>query len=216
MNSTGASGLSQAGCDRSSSNLAWEAEHGQQLAALRGSTRTRRYVYVWAGRIRHPLRPLHAALPDAGRLEKQCVLVLIGATPMRRSEGTCWGPPGGVPGAAHQPLAGTPGGSEAYAGLTIRPELAIGDGSSRLHGRRWHASFPKTLPPAQCLTCTSTANVLERVYAEGHGQRNALQQETSHQICATGARPMRSRRRRRVDTFATPNTRPSIRRRSPA
>ena len=68
----GASGLSPGVIGRLKS--AWEAEH--ERWRLRDLSR-RRYVYVWADGIY-----LQGRLED----EKQCVLVLIGATPEGRKE----------------------------------------------------------------------------------------------------------------------------------
>ncbi len=107
----GASGLSPGVIGRLKS--AWEAEH--ERWRLRDLS-NRRYVYVWADGIY-----LQGRLED----EKQCVLVLIGATPEGRKE-----------------LLGFQAGFRESAqswrelledlkgrGLTIRPELAIGDGA---------------------------------------------------------------------------------------
>ena len=107
----GASGLSPGVIGRLKS--AWEAEHERWRFR---DLSNRRYVYVWADGIY-----LQGRLED----EKQCVLVLIGATPEGRKE-----------------LLGFQAGFRESAqswrelledlkgrGLPIRPELAIGDGA---------------------------------------------------------------------------------------
>ena len=91
----------------------WEAEHERWR---RRDLSARRYVYMWADDIY-----LQGRLED----EKQCILVLIGATPKGRKE--LVGFQAGVRESAQswrELLACLRG-----RGLTIGPELAIGDGA---------------------------------------------------------------------------------------
>ena len=138
---------------------AWEAEHERWRGRDLGG---RRYVYVWADGIY-----LRGRLED----EKQCVLVLIGATPEGRKE-----------------LLGFQTGFRESAQswrellldlkgrqLTIAPELAIGDGALGF----WKALdevFPKTR--RQRCWVHKTANVLNKLPKSR--QRNAKQD--LHQI----------------------------------
>ena len=138
---------------------AWESEHERwRVRSLSG----RRYVYVWADGIY-----LQGRLED----EKQCVLVLIGATPEGRKE-----------------LLGFQTGFRESAqswrellwelkgrGLTMAPELAIGDGALGF----WKALdevFPKTRRQRRWVH--KTANVLNKLPKSR--QRNA--KHDLHQI----------------------------------
>ena len=132
----------------------WESEHERWR---RRDLSGRRYVYVWADGIY-----LQGRLED----EKQCVLVLIGATPEGRKE-----------------LLGFQTGFRESAqswrellldlkgrGLTTPPELAIGDGALGF----WKALdeiFPKTR--RQRCWVHKTANVLNKLPKSR--QRNAKQ-----------------------------------------
>ena len=170
----GASGLSPGVIGRLKS--AWEAEH--ERWRLRDLSR-RRYVYVWADGIY-----LQGRLED----EKQCVLVLIGATPEGRKE-----------------LLGFQAGFRESAqswrelledlkgrGLTIRPELAIGDGALGFW-KALDASFPKTR--RQRCWVHKTANVLNALPKAR--QRNAKQD--LHQIWMAAGRAAAEKA---LDTFA--------------
>ncbi len=171
---SGASGLSPGVIGRLKSE--WEAEHerwrGRDLAG-------RRYVYVWADGIY-----LQGRLED----EKQCVLVLIGATPEGRKE-----------------LLGFQAGFRESAqswrellvdlrgrGLEVSPELAIGDGA--LGFRKALAEvFPKTR--RQRCWVHRTANVLNKLPKSR--QRNAKQD--LHQIWMAESR---KKAEKALDTFA--------------
>ena len=155
---------------------AWEAEH--ERWRLRDLS-NRRYVYVWADGIY-----LQGRLED----EKQCGLVLIGATPEGRKE-----------------LLGFQAGFRESAqswrelledlkgrGLTVRPELAIGDGALGFW-KALDASFPKTR--RQRCWVHKTANVLNALPKAR--QRNAKQD--LHQIWMA---PGRAAAEKAMDTFA--------------
>ena len=114
---------------------------------LRGRARAKRYVYIWADGIH-----LQARLEDA----KQCILVLIGATPKGRKE-----------------LVGFTDGARESAqdwrdllldlkrrGLDVPPQLAIADGELGF----WKAAgevWPKT--PEQRCWVHKTANVIAKL-----------------------------------------------------
>ena len=170
----GVSGLSPGVIGRLKS--AWEAEH--ERWRFRDLSR-RRYVYVWADGIY-----LQGRLED----EKQCVLVLIGATPEGRKE-----------------LLGFQAGFRESAqswrelledlkgrGLPIRPELAIGDGALGFW-KALDASFPKTR--RQRCWVHKTANVLNALPKAR--QRNAKQD--LHQIWMAAGRAAAEKA---LDTFA--------------
>ena len=174
----GASGLSPGVIGRLKS--AWEAEH--ERWRLRDLS-NRRYVYVWADGIY-----LQGRLED----EKQCVLVLIGATPEGRKE-----------------LLGFQAGFRESAqswrelledlkgrGLTVRPELAIGDGALGF----WKA-LDEVFPETRRQRCWvhKTANVL--------ALPKSRQRNRSRTCTRSGWRPAAPRRRRRW-TPSPPNTRP--------
>ena len=154
----------------------WESEH--ERWRLRDLSE-RRYVYVWADGIY-----LRGRLED----DKQCALVLIGATPEGRKE-----------------LLGFQTGFRESAqswrelledlkgrGLTIRPELAIGDGALGFW-KALDASFPKTR--RQRCWLHKTANVLNALPKSR--QRNAKQD--LHQIWMA---PGRAAAEKAMDTFA--------------
>ena len=153
----GASGLSPGVIGRLKAE--WQAEHERWEHR---DLKDRRYVYVWADGI-----DLRARLED----EKQCILVLIGATPEGRKE-----------------LLGFQTGFRESAqswrelledlkgrGLKIHPELAIGDGALGFW-KALDASFPKTR--RQRCWVHKTANVLNALPKAR--QRNAKQD--LHQI----------------------------------
>ena len=171
---SGASGLSPGVIGRPKS--AWEAAHerwrGRGLAG-------RRYVYVWADGIY-----LQGRLED----EKQCVLVLIGATPEGRKQ-----------------LLGFQAGFRESAqswrellvdlrgrGLEVSPELAIGDGALGF----WKA-LDKVFPKTRRQRCRvhKTANVLNKLPKSR--QRNAKQD--LHQIWMAESR---KKAEKALDTFA--------------
>jgi putative transposase len=122
----------------------WQEDHGQWKAR---DLSVRRYVYMWADGIH-----LEARLED----EKQCILVLIGATPEGKKE-----------------LVGFTDGARESAhdwrgllldlkrrGLDVRPELAIADGALGF----WKAAgevWPKTRE--QRCWVHKTANVLAKL-----------------------------------------------------
>ena len=119
----------------------WEAEHERWR---RRDLSARRYVYMWADGIY-----LQGRLED----EKQCILVLIGATPEGRKE--LVGFQAGVRESAQswrELLACLRG-----RGLTIGPELAIGDGALGF----WKA-LEEIFPDTRRQRCWvhKTANVL--------------------------------------------------------
>ena len=122
----------------------WQDEHA---AWARRDLAAKRYVYIWADGIH-----LEARLED----EKQCILVLIGATPEGRKE----------------LLGFTDGARESAAdwrdllidlkrrGLAIAPELVIADGALGF----WKAAgevWPRT--PEQRCWVHKTANVLNKL-----------------------------------------------------
>lgn len=170
----GASGLSPGVIGRLKS--AWEAEHERWR---RQDLSGRRYVYVWADGIY-----LQGRLED----EKQCVLVLIGATPEGKKE-----------------LLGFQAGFRESAqswrellldlkgrGLSLSPELATGDGALGF----WKALdevFPKTR--RQRCWVHKTANVLNKLPKSR--QRNAKQD--LHQIWMADSRKGAEKA---LDTFA--------------
>lgn len=154
---------------------AWESEHERwRVRDLSG----RRYVYVWADGIY-----LQGRLED----EKQCVLVLIGATPEGRKE-----------------LLGFQTGFRESAqswrellldlrgrGLATPPELAVGDGALGF----WKALdevFPKTR--RQRCWVHKTANVLNKLPKSR--QRNA--KRDLHQIWMAASR---AEAEKALDTF---------------
>ena len=154
----------------------WESEHERWR---RRDLSGRRYVHVWADGIY-----LQGRLED----EKQCVLVLIGATPEGRKE-----------------LLGFQTGFRESAqswrellldlkgrGLTTPPELAVGDGALGF----WKALdeiFPKTR--RQRCWVHKTANVLNKLPKSR--QRNA--KRDLHEIWMAESR---ARAERAMDTFA--------------
>ena len=122
----------------------WEAEHERWR---RRDLSARRYVYMWADGIY-----LQGRLED----EKQCILVLIGATPEGRKE--LVGFQAGVRESAQswrELLACLRG-----RGLTIGPELAIGDGALGF----WKA-LEEIFPDTRRQRCWvhKTANVLNKL-----------------------------------------------------
>ena len=122
----------------------WEAEHERWR---RRDLSARRYVYMWADGIH-----LQGRLED----EKQCILVLIGATPEGRKE--LVGFQAGVRESAQswrELLACLRG-----RGLTIGPELAIGDGALGF----WKA-LEEIFPDTRRQRCWvhKTANVLNKL-----------------------------------------------------
>ena len=122
----------------------WEAEHERWC---RRDLSARRYVYMWADGIY-----LQGRLED----EKQCILVLIGATPEGRKE--LVGFQAGVRESAQswrELLACLRG-----RGLTIGPELAIGDGALGF----WKA-LEEIFPDTRRQRCWvhKTANVLNKL-----------------------------------------------------
>ena len=122
----------------------WEAEHERWR---RGDLSARRYVYMWADGIY-----LQGRLED----EKQCILVLIGATPEGRKE--LVGFQAGVRESAQswrELLACLRG-----RGLTNGPELAIGDGALGF----WKA-LEEIFPDTRRQRCWvhKTANVLNKL-----------------------------------------------------
>ena len=167
----------------------WESEH--ERWRLRDLSE-RRYVYVWADGIY-----LRGRLED----DKQCVLVLIGATPEGRKE--LLGFQTGFRESAQswrELLADLKG-----RGLEISPELATGDGALGF----WKALdeiFPKTR--RQRCWVHKTANVLN-AFPKSR-QRNAKQD--LHQIWMASGR---AEAEKAMDTFAA-NTKPSTRSRSTA
>ena len=137
-----ASGLSAQAIGRLKAE--WEAEHERWR---RRDLSARRYVYMWADGIY-----LQGRLED----EKQCILVLIGATPEGRKE--LVGFQAGVRESAQswrELLACLRG-----RGLTIGPELAIGDGALGF----WKA-LEEIFPDTRRQRCWvhKTANVLNKL-----------------------------------------------------
>ena len=125
----------------------WEQEYKDWS---KRSLRTKRYVYVWADGVHFNVR-----LEDPGNT-RQCILVLMGATPEGKKE----------------LIAVADGYRESeqswrellldvkHRGLTIAPELAIGDGALGF----WKA-LRKVYPTTREQRCTvhKTANVLNKL-----------------------------------------------------
>ena len=170
----GASGLSPGVIGRLKS--AWEAEHERWR---RRDLSDQRYVYVWADGIY-----LQGRLED----DKQCILVLIGATPEGRKE-----------------LLGFQTGFRESAqswrellvdlkgrGLSIAPELATGDGALGF----WKA-LDEVFPTTRRQRCWvhKTANVLNKLPKSR--QRNAKQD--LHEIWMAESR---KKAEQALDTFA--------------
>lgn len=158
----------------------WSDEHKRWK---RRDLSTRRYVYVWADGIH-----LQARLED----EKQCILVLIGATPEGKKE-----------------LLGFTDGARESAqdwrellldlkarGLTIVPKLAVADGALgfwKAAGEVWPSCRE------QCCWVHKTANVLSKLPKSQQPKPNAA--------CRRSGWPRRGRTRWQPSMPSSPPTR---------